>query len=82
MKLLKKMWQFGLCALFAFGLSYGFSAHATEQGECEEGAHKIQETQEAAKQELQEMKGSAQEEMGSAQEEIHETQEDVKEEPH
>jgi F0F1-type ATP synthase membrane subunit b/b' len=86
MKFLKAMWQFGLCALFAIGLSYGFSAHATEAGESEEASHKIQETQGAATQELEEMKGEAQEEAqelkGEAQEEIQETQEDVKEEMH
>ena len=75
MKLLKAMWQFGLCAVFAIGLSYGLSAHATEPGECEEGSHKIQETQEAVTQELQEMKGEA-------QEEVHEIQEDVQEKLH
>ncbi len=86
MRLLKAMWQFGLCAVFAIGLSYGLSAHATEPGEYEEGSHKIQETQEAATQELQEMKGEAQEEAqemkGEAQEEVHETQEDVQEKMH
>ena len=86
MKFLKAMWQFGLCAVFAIGLSYGLSAHATEPGECEEGFHKIQKPQEAVTQELQEMKGEAQEEVqemkGEAQEEVQETQEDVKEELH
>ena len=86
MKFLKAMWQFGLCAVFAIGLSYCVSAHATEPGESEEGLHQIQETQEAVTQELQEMKGEAQEEVqemkGEAQEELHETQEDVKEQMH
>jgi len=86
MKFLKGMWQFGLCAVFAIGLSYGLSAHATEPGESEEGFHKIQEPQESVTQELQEMKGEAQEEVqemkGEAQEEVQETQEAVKEELH
>ena len=75
MKFLKAMWQFGLCAVFVIGLSYGLSAHATEPVESEEGLHKIQETQEDVKQELQEMKGEA-------HEEVQETQEDVKEKLH
>jgi Tfp pilus assembly protein PilN len=86
MNFLIAMWRLGLCALFAIGLSYGFSAHATEPEESEKALPKIQETQEAVTQELGEMKGEAQEEAqetkAQAQEEIQETQEDVKEEMH
>ena len=86
MSFLKAMWQLGLCALFAIGLSYGLPAHATEPGESEKALHEIQETQEDVKQELQEMKGEAQEEAqemkGEAQEEAQETQEGVKHELH
>ena len=86
MNFLKAMWHFGLCALFAIGLSYGLSAHATEPGESEKALPQIQETQEDVELELQEMKGEAQEEIqemkGEAQEEVQETQEDVKQELH
>lgn len=75
MNFLKAMWHFGLCALFAIGLSYGLSAHATEPGESEKALPQIHETQEDVEQELQEMKGEA-------QEEVQETQEDVKQELH
>jgi uncharacterized protein YukE len=86
MKLLKAMWQFGLCALFAIGLSFGLSAHATEPGESEKALPQIQETQEGVEQELQEMKGEVQEESqemkGEAIEELQETQEGVEQQLH
>ncbi len=75
MNFLKAMCQFGLCALFAIGLSFGLSAHATEPGECEKALPQIQETQEDVTQELQEMKGKA-------MEDLQETQEDVKQQLH
>ena len=87
MNFLKAMWQFGLCALFAIGLSFGLSAHAAEPGGGEEKAiPQIQETQEGVAQELQEMKGEAEEqsqEMKSrAIEELQETQENVEQQLH
>ena len=82
MNFLKTIWQVGLCAVFAIGLSFGLSAHATEPGGCEEKASsQVHETQEGVSQELQEMKGEVQEESqemkSKAIEELQETQEDA-----
>jgi Skp family chaperone for outer membrane proteins len=87
MNFLKAMWQVGLCAVFAIGLSFGLSAHATEPGGCEEKAlTQVQETQEGVAQELQEMKGEVEQESqemeSKAIEGLQQTQEDVEQKLH
>jgi hypothetical protein len=75
MNFAKAIWRLLLCALFVIGLTYGFSAHASEEGH-EKAVHETHEATEAAEHE----EGEAAEEgdEAEAEEEAHETEEEAK----
>ena len=63
MNFMKVIWRLALCALFVIGLTYGFSAHATEQEGHEKALHETHEATEVVEHEE-----------GKAAEKAHETE--------
>jgi hypothetical protein len=76
MNFTKAIWRLVLCALFVIGLTYGFSAHATEPEGHEKAVHETHEATEAVEHEEGEAAKETHE--TEAEEETHETKEEAK----
>jgi hypothetical protein len=76
MNFTKAIWRLVLCALFVIGLTYGFSAHATEPEVHEKAVHETHEATEAVEHEEGEAAKETHE--TEAEEETHETKEEAK----
>jgi hypothetical protein len=84
MNFMKVIWRLVLCTLFVIGLTYGFSAHATEPEGHEKALHETHEATEViedeegkAAEEALEMEAEA---YSEGEEEMHETEKEA--EPH
>jgi len=78
MNLMKVVWRLVLCTLFVIGLTYGFSAYATEAEVHEKALHETHEATEMIEHEEGEAAQKALEKEAEAysegQEEMHETE--------